>query len=223
MNTSSYTDEQLLNLVNNSIKAKTEFSTEQFSGGSISVTSVHHNTRQNYKVNLYFGYNGKNPITRSIEIKSDFYYIWSKAIHLKVMSIATDNLGADYNEMNKLMNGSNTVESISNKVESISTVLEGGIKDTLKGKKETVINTYKTQSDFSLPRDTLWSKTTEEYKKEVVKHIDAFIEEKRKLAEANGKYDWVPKIDSEDFILSMESKDYKYKNFVATYKTWLRR
>jgi len=103
MNTSSFSDEQLLNLVNNSIIKNTEFKIEEFSGGSISTTSVHKNTRQNYKVNLYFGYKGKNSINRSFDIKGEFYFIWCKAIHLKVMSIASDSVGADFNELNELM------------------------------------------------------------------------------------------------------------------------
>ena len=85
------------------------------------------------------------------------------------------------------------------------------------------LKAYNNQNAVSLPKDTLWSKTTDEYKKAVEEHIESFIAEKRKVAEANGKYDWIPKIDAEDFILAMESKDYKYKNFIATYKTWLRR
>lgn len=146
MNTSSFTDEQLLNLVNSSIIKYTEFKIDDFSGGSVSVTSVHKNTRQNYKVNLYFGYKGKNSINRSFEIKAEFYFIWCKAMHSKVMSIASDNLGADYDELNELMSGSllkdeNTVVSSkldSKEVVSLSTESEGTLKGTLQGKKHSL-------------------------------------------------------------------------------------
>lgn len=139
MNISSYTDEQLLNLVNNSILKNTEFKVEDFSGGSISVTSVHKNTRQNYKVNLYFGYKGKNPINRSFDVKEDFYFIWCKAILLKVKSIETEHLGADFNELNELMKCSSTV--VSKEVVS-SSVVSTTPKDTLKGSIEDKLAEY---------------------------------------------------------------------------------
>ena len=112
MNISSYTDEQLLNLVNNSILTKTEFQPSDFTGGSVQVTSTHSNKVTNYKVSLFFGYTSKKPITRTIDISKDTYYIWGKAILLKVSSLQVDNIGIDFNELNDLMNSPKEVVSI---------------------------------------------------------------------------------------------------------------
>ena len=40
MNTSSFTDEQLLNLVNNTIETKTEFTRNEFTGGAVIITTT---------------------------------------------------------------------------------------------------------------------------------------------------------------------------------------
>ena len=120
MNISSYTDDQLSNLVNNSIITKTEFSPNDFTGGSIQVTSTHSNKVTNYKASLFFGYTSKKPITRTIDISKDTYYIWAKAILLKVSSLQIDNVGIDFNELNDLMKSPNIVDSI--EVDSIEVV-----------------------------------------------------------------------------------------------------
>ena len=113
----SFTDEQLLNLVNNSIIQKTEFKPSDFTGGSVQVTSINNNRITNYKVSLFFGYKSKKPITRTIDISKDSYYIWSKALLTKVLIIENSNIGMDFSELNELMNDSNKV--VSNKVVSI--------------------------------------------------------------------------------------------------------
>ena len=155
MNNMSYTDEQLLNLVNNSILKHTEFLVSDFSGGSISVTSVHKNTRQNYKVNLYFGYKGKNSVNRSFDIKDEFYFIWCKAVHLKVMSIASDNLGADFNELNEMMQSPKNESAVdsskldSSTVVSISTEPDGTLQGTIQEKKKSLkVQTQEKLSEY---------------------------------------------------------------------------
>lgn len=124
MNTSSFTDEQLLNLINNAILTKTEFKPNDFTGGSVQVTSTHSNKITNYKVSLFFGYTSKKPITRTIEINKETYYIWSKAVITKVASIQNDNVGIDFNEINSLMNTS-TKEVVSREVVSNIVVSRG--------------------------------------------------------------------------------------------------
>lgn len=120
MNISSYTDEQLLNLVNNSILTKTEFKPSDFTGGSVQATSTHSNKVTNIKVSLFFGYTSKKPITRTIDISKGTYYIWGKAIMLKVASLEVDTLGIDFNELNGLMNSPKEV--VSRVVDSIEVV-----------------------------------------------------------------------------------------------------
>lgn len=115
----SFTDEQLLNLINNAIMSKTEFEPDDFTGGSVGITSTNNHTQTNMRVSFFFGYQNKKPITRNITINNDTYYIWTKALLLKVMSLKNDNLGVGYSELNALMNGINLHKysnSISKKV-----------------------------------------------------------------------------------------------------------
>lgn len=102
----SFTDDQLLNLVNNTIQTKTEFTIDEFTGGSVGVTSINNNLQTNYRVSLYFGYKNKKPVTRNIGIEKDAFYIWAKALMLKVLSLKSNNLGMTYSELNLLMNSS---------------------------------------------------------------------------------------------------------------------
>ncbi len=105
MNNDSFTDEQLLNLVNNTIVEKTDFSPSDFTGGAIQVTATHKNKIISMKVVLMFGYdNNKNSRSIQVEIDESTYYVWSKAILLKTHSLRADTTGADLNELNRLMN-----------------------------------------------------------------------------------------------------------------------
>lgn len=116
----SFTDEQLLNLINNTIKTKTEYSQEDFTGGSIQITSTNNHQLMKYRVSLFFGYQNKNAIARTIDIKEEYLTIWQHAILLKVKSFHVKNNGMDLSELNALMNtpSSNEVEVVSNKVVS---------------------------------------------------------------------------------------------------------
>ena len=114
----TFTDEQLLNLVNNTIKTKTEFEINDFTGGSIQLTSTNNHQLIKYKVSLFFGYSNRNAISKTFSIKEDFVTIWQKAILLKVKSLQTTNNGMDYSEINALMNNLDEVEVVSNIVVS---------------------------------------------------------------------------------------------------------
>lgn len=116
----SFTDEQLLNLVNNTIKTKTEFEINDFTGGSIQITSTNNHQLIKYKVSLFFGYSNRNAISKTFSIKEEFVNIWQKAILLKVKSLQVSNNGMDYSELNALMNNLDEVEVVSNKVEVVS-------------------------------------------------------------------------------------------------------
>jgi hypothetical protein len=82
----NFTDEQLLNLINNAIMSKTEFEPDDFTGGVVGITSTNNRTQTNMRVSFFFGYQNKKTITRNITINNDTYYIWTKALLLKVMS-----------------------------------------------------------------------------------------------------------------------------------------
>ena len=99
-----FEDSQLLNLVNNTIHLKTEFEVKDFTGGSIQVTSTNNHTITNFKVSLFFGYKNKKPVSRTITIDKDMFYIWTKALLIKTLSIQNQDLGMNYSELNKLMN-----------------------------------------------------------------------------------------------------------------------
>jgi len=118
MEKSSFTDEQLLNLVNNTIQKETEFDIYDFTGGSVICTNTHKGTQQSFKVSLYFGYKNKNPITRTLDIDSELVFIWMEAIVTKINSMKVSKTGMKFNDLNTLMNEPCIV--VSNKVESIS-------------------------------------------------------------------------------------------------------
>lgn len=109
-----FDDSQLLNLVNNTIHLKTEFEVKDYTGGSVQITSTHNHTITNFKVSLFFGYKNKKPVTRTITIDKDMFYIWTKALLIKTLSIQIQDLGMNYSELNKLMNFD--ISSNSNKV-----------------------------------------------------------------------------------------------------------
>lgn len=113
----TFTDEQLLSLVNNTIRTKTEHSISEFTGGSVQITSTNNHQLMKYKVSLFFGYKQKNPIARTIDISDSLVSIWMDAIMLKCKAMQVSNNGMDYSELNALMNNLPN-EVVSNKEES---------------------------------------------------------------------------------------------------------
>jgi len=105
-NTDTFTDEQLLNLVNNSILSKTEFAITDFTGGYVSITLNTNKKQDTCKVALLFGYKNRNSQSVIFEIDANLIYIWIKAIRLKIESLKIDNTGMDFNQLNGLMNTS---------------------------------------------------------------------------------------------------------------------
>ena len=196
----SFTDEQLLNLVNNTIKTKTEFEVDEFTGGSVQITSTNNNQIVKYKVSLFFGYKQKNPISRTIDINENLVSIWINALHLKVKSIQVTNNGMDYSELNALMNNlpnevdSNEVDS--NKVVSIS-----------RGITTPLTTSSKKEFSFSLSKLTQYENLSSEYKEKLKEEI-----EKLNFG-----------LSHNDFIDSLIAKGYKYKNFLMAYKTWCKK
>ena len=121
MNIDSFTDDQLLNLVNNTILDKTEFKPSDFTGGAIQTTSTHKNKITVHKIVLMFGYD-KNNNSRSWqqEISRDTYFIWAKALLLKVESLLINHAGSEINDLNKMMNKkTKKSSSIDNKIEIV--------------------------------------------------------------------------------------------------------
>lgn len=112
----SFTDEQLLNLVNNTIKTKSEFDTKDFTGGGVQITSTYNHKIIKYKIYLTFGYDEKrNSKSYSEDIEEDISFIWQKAIMLKVKSMQTLNTGSTLSDLNKLMNTDSKIEIVDNK------------------------------------------------------------------------------------------------------------
>ena len=104
MNTNSFTDEQLLNLINNTIIEKTQFIVTEFTGGYVSITTAYGNTKEVFKVSLLFGYKNRNSQNYIFEIKKDLVFIWLKAILIKISTMQISDIGMDFNELNELMN-----------------------------------------------------------------------------------------------------------------------
>lgn len=104
MNIDSFTDEQLLNLINNTIIEKTTFAIIDFTGGYVSITTAYGNTKEIFKVSLLFGYKNRNSQSYIFEIQKDIVYIWLKAIMLKIATMQISDVGMNFNELNSLMN-----------------------------------------------------------------------------------------------------------------------
>lgn len=213
MNTSSFTDEQLLNLVNNTIETKTEFTRNEFTGGAVIITTTHNNTIKKFKVSLYFGYKGKHSVNRQIEISKDSYFIWTKAILIKVFSLDMINIGMDLNELNLLMN------SNSNRVDSnLSISIDSGDTPV----PTTVHKEYTSDKGFSLSRDTHIDNVSEEYFANLQAYLKKHIEIVA-MKRINAGSILPEPMSFDEFISQLRSKaSYKYKNFVLAYKNWLR-
>ena len=134
----SFTDEQLLNLINNTIIKKTEFELKDFTGGSIQITSTNNHQLMKYKVSLFFGYQNRNAICRTIDIKEDYLSIWVSALLLKTKSMQVKNNGMDLSELNEMMN----ISPSSNKVEVVSKEVVS------KGSKNIVPTSYDIDSEI---------------------------------------------------------------------------
>jgi len=101
----SFTDEQLLNLVNNTILTKSDFALKDFTGGGVQITSTHNHKIIKHKIYLTFGYDEKrNSRSYSEEIEEDITTIWQSAILLKVKSMQVSKIGSSLSDLNKLMN-----------------------------------------------------------------------------------------------------------------------
>ena len=124
MKTNSFTDEQLLNLINNTIAKKTGHKQDEFTGGNIQITSTNDHKLTKFRVGLYFGYKGKHPIIRTIDINEDLVSIWMSAILLKIKSLQTSNNGMCYSELNELMN--NPCNNIDIEYNNIDIGVNGG-------------------------------------------------------------------------------------------------
>ena len=193
----SFTDEQLLNLVNNTIRTKTDYDISEFTGGSVQITSTNNHQLMKYKVSLFFGYKQKNPICRTIDINDGLVSIWMDAIQLKCKAMQVSNNGMDYSELNSLMNNLSK-EVVSKEVEVVS--ISNGIEEGSKVCSNTTFS-------FSLSRETQFENLSKEY-------VTRLEEEIKSLNLG---------MSFEDFTMSLMAKGYKYKNFLLAYKTWCKR
>lgn len=222
----SFTDEQLLNLVNNTIKTKTEFEINDFTGGSIQITSTNNHQLIKYKVSLFFGYSNRNAISKTFSIKEDFVTIWQKAILLKVKSLQTTNNGMDYSEINALMNNLEQVEVVSNKVVSISkgSTNNRKINRTIDFNQEilTIPTNELNEKHFSLSKPSLFRDAPSEYLETLERYINSYVDKLEIEININGgNLSKVLKWD--DFYLGAYNYEKKYVNFAMTYHAWARR
>lgn len=100
----AFDEEELIKLLHNTIRTKTKYKIEDYTGGSLQITSTHNHTITNYKVSLFFGYNSnRNAISYTENINKEVFDIWAKALMLKAESMKTLNCGMDYHEIVRLM------------------------------------------------------------------------------------------------------------------------
>ena len=222
----SYTDEQLLNLVNNTIKTKTEFEISDFTGGSVQITSTNNHQLVKFKVSLFFGYSNRNAISKTFSIKEDFVNVWQKAILLKVKSLQVLNNGMDYSEINSLMNNLDEVEVVSNKVVSISrgSNTHRKINRTIEFNQDILTIPLNELNDkhFTLSKPCYFRDAPTEYIELLEKYINNFVDKLEiEINIQGGNLSRVMKW--EDFYLGVYNYDKKYVNFAMTYHAWARR
>lgn len=112
----SFSDEQLLNLVNNTILTKSDHNINDFTGGGVQTTSTHNHKIIKHKIYLTFGYDEKrNSISYSEDIDEEISFIWHKAILVKVKSLQTLKNGSVISDLNDLM--TNKIIDRDNKIE----------------------------------------------------------------------------------------------------------
>ena len=198
MNIDSFTDEQLLNLINNTIIDKTDFSVDDLTGGSIQTTSTHKNKITAHKVILMFGYDkSKNSRSWQQDIGRDTYFIWSKAILLKIESLMINTTGSELNDLNRMMNKDfKNSSSIDNKIEIVDNkIVDKGSTTS----STTVVRLSETQQSATMVADYLITKIRHEkpnFKQPNmslwINDIDKAIRiDGRKESELIGCIDWI--------------------------------
>ena len=79
---------------------------------------------------------------------------------------------------------------------------------------------YLSEKDFTLSKLTSYDNLSTTYKEKLEEFLSRYIEDlELKILNANGNK---KTLQYEDFILSLEAKGYRYKNFISAYKTWNR-
>ena len=240
----SFTDEQLLNLVNNTIIRFTEFNPDNFTGGNVTATLSRNKKEINYKVYLYFGYNkSRNSQSFVRDIVEDEFYIWQKAIMVKIFSLRSINLSSNLSELNELMSNQNENipnNTINNKVGigiGIGTLQHDFVTKSYDNEKKQKKSSKNTDNkaidltkianedlklhDLSLQKETYYEDTSDIYKEKLEYMINKKIAELEDKAIKKGVVPTILKYDA--FIDGLLSKGYKYKNFLSAYSQWNRR
>ena len=217
MNKHSFTDEQLLNLVNNTIKTKTDFDISEFTGGSVQITSTNNNQLAKYKVSLFFGYKHKNPISRTIDINDGLVNIWLSAINLKVKSMQVLNNGMDYSELNSLMNNS-SLEVDSNIVDSNIVVSRGITTGSKVGSKngDEKLDLAKRTIDFLNQTVGKSFNYTDGNLKEIKSQINKLLKTGDTLEVIENKFAHVIRVKSQEWLNNQEMK--KHLNPVTLFR-----
>jgi len=146
----SFTDEQLLNLVNNTILTKSDHNIDLFTGGGVQTTSTHNHKIIKHKIYLTFGYDEKrNSISYSQDIDEETSFIWHKAILLKVKSMQALNTGSSLSELNELMNTDIKIEIEDNKIEDRDKECNDIVKSSLRKKPSLKIQIEEKLTEYS--------------------------------------------------------------------------
>lgn len=174
MKKTSFTDEQLLNLVNNTA-IKYDRNPDDFTGGSIQITTAYRHKVVNHKVILFFGYTeSRNPTSISFEIHEDLIFIWADAIKVKVASMKALISCDHISELNELMSEPKEKEKRTKKEKEISNIVVSRSRARTNHRTNVRTNNY-------LP-DWLDKEAWNEwiaYRKEIRKKITPSVESKQ--------------------------------------------
>ena len=184
-----FTDEQMLNLVNNTIKTKTDFSIDDFTGGSVQITSTNNHQLLKYKVVLFFGYcKNRHTLSTQIDIDENLVSIWISALLFKAKSMQVSKNGMNYAELNSLMSSK---EKERNKEKEIDKDRDKEIEIEIDSQRSRAKSQRSSHEDFDYPEwlDLIAWDNWIDYRKEIKKPLKpSTIKQQLKFLEAN-KYD----------------------------------
>jgi len=176
---------------------QTEFDIAQFTGASIIQTAINHNTIIKYRVGLYFGYENKKPLTRTIEIDRDVFFALPQALddYLHNVSLKKDK---DVFTMDNIVGNSTSRPTPTSTPTYTNTIITNTLNTNTNRKTET----KKELIENFQPNETSSQAIREKYKDITQGQVKQLIE---------------------DFKDQMRNRTAKWKDIQSCFRTYLRK
>lgn len=135
-----------------SLVDQTEFDISQFTGASIIQTVINHNTIIKYRVGLYFGYENKKPLTRTIEIDREVFFALPQALDDYLTNISL-KVGTEVFTMGRVVGRSTPTSTPTNTNTIITNTSNTNTKRKKETKKEIIENFIPNESSEQVIRE----------------------------------------------------------------------